>query len=93
MKLVRYSDEEREHYGISMNNKITCLPRLAKRMNEELPELLEDFITLGTRGVETAERLLEQASSQVNEVTFLAPIASPPKIVCLGLNYSARELH
>ena len=95
MKLVHYSDEEREHYGISMNNKVTCLPRLAKRMNEELPELLEDFITLGTRGVETAERLLEQAtekdieqaSSQVNEITFLAPIASPPKIVCLGLNY------
>ena len=64
-------------------------------MNEELPELLEDFIALGTRGVETAERLLEQAtekdieqaSSQVNEVTFLAPIVSPPKIVCLGLNY------
>lgn len=63
-------------------------------MNEELPELLEDFITLGAKSVETAEKLLEKATendikhaSLVNEVTLLAPIASPPKIVCLGLNY------
>jgi len=94
LKMVRYHTEERENYGVLINN-IVCLPRLAKRLNEELPESLEDFITFGAKGLETAERLLEKAtedeikhaSSLVNEVTFLAPIASPPKIVCLGLNY------
>ncbi len=95
MRLVRYHNKEREHYGVLINNKLICLPNLAKRLNGEFPELLEDFITLGAKGVEKVEKLLENAtetdikhvSPPVNEVTLLAPIASPPKIVCLGLNY------
>ena len=95
MKLVRYRDEEKEHYGILTKNKVICLPRLAKRLNKKLPQRLEGFIASGAKDIETAEKLLENAaendvervSSAINEVTLLAPIASPPKIVCLGLNY------
>jgi 2-keto-4-pentenoate hydratase/2-oxohepta-3-ene-1,7-dioic acid hydratase in catechol pathway len=95
LKLVRCRDEEREHYGVLINDEVIFLPRLAKRLNEKLPELLEEFIALGAKGVETAERLLEKAtendvkhsSSPVNNVTLLAPVSAPPKIVCLGLNY------
>ena len=95
MKLVRYSDKQKEHYGVLINNKIVCLPCLAKRLNQKFVERFETFITLGTKGVETAENLVEKASekdiknvsSLVNQATLLAPIASPPKIVCLGLNY------
>jgi len=101
LKLARYRYGEREHYGVLLNNKVVCLPSLAKRFNEDFPELLEDFIILGAKGVEVAEKLLGNAtekdvkhvSSPVNEVTLLAPIVFPPKIVCLGLNYRdhARE--
>jgi len=64
-------------------------------MNKQLPELFEGFITLGIRDIEASERLLndatknyvKSASSPVNEVTILPPIPSPPKIICLGLNY------
>jgi acylpyruvate hydrolase len=95
LKLVCYRHGEGEHYGVLINNKVICLLRLAKRLNTELPELLEEFIALGARGIETVEKLLgkatendvKHASSPVNEVTLLATIASPPKIVCLGLNY------
>ena len=95
MKLVRCPGEETEHYGVLTNDKVVFLPCLAKRLNEKLPESLEEFIALGAKGVETAERLFEKASendvehasSPVSEVTLLAPIAFPPKIVCLGLNY------
>jgi len=95
MKLVRFRDGERELYGVLTNNKVVRLPSLGKRLNEKFPERLEDFVALGTKGVEIAERLLENAkeddtryaSSPVAEVTLLAPIAFPPKIVCLGLNY------
>jgi 2-keto-4-pentenoate hydratase/2-oxohepta-3-ene-1,7-dioic acid hydratase in catechol pathway len=95
LKLVRYRDEEKEHYGVLTKNKVICLPRLAKRLNKELPHFLEGFIASGARSIETAEKLLENAaendvervSSSINEVTLLAPIASPPKIICLGLNY------
>jgi len=64
-------------------------------LNNKLPQRLEGFIASGAKSIETAEKLLENAaendvervSSAINEVTLLAPIASPPKIVCLGLNY------
>jgi len=95
LRLVRYCDEKGKHYGALTANKVVCLPSLAKHLNEKFPERLEDFIILGAKGVEKAEKLLEKAeekdvehaSSQVNEVTLLAPIEFPPKIVCLGLNY------
>jgi len=94
LKLVRYLDRERENYGVLTTDKVTCLPRIAKRLNKQLPELFEDFITLGTEGIETSEKLLNDATkndvkyaSSPVDVTLLPPITSPPKIVCLGLNY------
>jgi 2-keto-4-pentenoate hydratase/2-oxohepta-3-ene-1,7-dioic acid hydratase in catechol pathway len=94
LKLVRYRDKE-EHYGISIKDSVVSLPSLAKFLNEKLPEMLEDFIGLGTKGVEKAEKLIKNAnknditgaSSKLSEITLLAPIVFPPKIVCLGLNY------
>jgi 2-keto-4-pentenoate hydratase/2-oxohepta-3-ene-1,7-dioic acid hydratase in catechol pathway len=61
----------------------------------KLPEQLEQLIISGLKGIETAERLLENASEEdiktaslpLNRARLLAPVASPPKIVCLGLNY------
>jgi 2-keto-4-pentenoate hydratase/2-oxohepta-3-ene-1,7-dioic acid hydratase in catechol pathway len=61
----------------------------------KLPEQLEQLIISGLKGIETAERLLENASDKdvktaslpLSRVRLLAPVASPPKIVCLGLNY------
>jgi 2,4-diketo-3-deoxy-L-fuconate hydrolase len=95
LKLVRCRVQEREHYGVLINDKVILLPHLAKRLNEKLPELFEQFIALGANAVETAGRLLEKAtendvknaSSLVDGVTLLAPVSAPPKIVCLGLNY------
>ena len=94
MRLVRYRDKE-EHYGALMKDRVVCLPTLAKHLSEKFPERLEDFITLGTKGVEKAEKLIKnanenditRASLKVSEITLSAPIPSPPKIVCLGLNY------
>jgi 2-keto-4-pentenoate hydratase/2-oxohepta-3-ene-1,7-dioic acid hydratase in catechol pathway len=95
MKLVRYRDKEGENYGVLMEDKIVCLPKLAKLAKKELPKRLEEFVTLDADGVKEAEKLIENAgesdikhaSSLINEVSLLAPIASPPKIICLGLNY------
>jgi len=94
LRLVRYRDKE-EHYGALMKDRVVCLPALAKHLSEKFPKQLEDFITLGTKGIEKAEKLIKKAnendirnaSLKVNEITPLAPIAFPPKIVCLGLNY------
>lgn len=96
MRLVRYRDKEREHYGVfASNKKVLSLITLGKYLNIQIPDRLEDFITLGGKAVETIEKLLESATgndvkkkfSPVNQVTLLAPIAFPKKIICLGLNY------
>jgi 2-keto-4-pentenoate hydratase/2-oxohepta-3-ene-1,7-dioic acid hydratase in catechol pathway len=94
MRLARYLADERENYGVLTSDKIACLPRLAKRLGMQLPDLIRDFIASGMAG-EDAERQLSEATKEdiesvsrpINEVTLLSPIDSPPKIVCLGLNY------
>jgi len=95
VRLARYRDRQREHYGILINEEAICLHGLAERLNIEFPEHFEDFVNLGSNSVKKAENLLEKAkendvrsvSSPINQITLLAPIASPPKIVCLGLNF------
>jgi 2-keto-4-pentenoate hydratase/2-oxohepta-3-ene-1,7-dioic acid hydratase in catechol pathway len=94
VRLVRYRNKK-EQYGALIKDSIVSLPSLAKLSHEKLPERIEDFITLGTKGVEKAETLVKnankndiaRASSKLSEITLLAPIVFPPKIVCLGLNY------
>jgi 2-keto-4-pentenoate hydratase/2-oxohepta-3-ene-1,7-dioic acid hydratase in catechol pathway len=71
------------------------LPALAKHFKETLPPTMEEFVTSGEKALRTAEALLRKAesnnieniSSPLSEAVLLAPIASPPKIICLGLNY------
>lgn len=95
MKLVRYRAEGKENYGILKDDKVVCLPRLAKNLNEEFPQRIEEFIQNGRAEVENAERLLQNAtehkikdsSTPIRNVILLAPIVFPPKIICLGLNY------
>lgn len=94
MRLARYLAEEGENYGVLTSDKITCLPRLAKRLGTQLPELFRDFIASGMGGEDAEKQLseateedIESVSRPINEVTLLSPIDSPPKIVCLGLNY------
>lgn len=95
MRLIRYRDEKGECYGALMKNTVVCLPRPSKGLNKKVPERLEEFIARDAKEVEKPEELIEEAKESeikrasllVREVTLLAPIAFPPKIVCLGLNY------
>ncbi|HVP41322.1 MAG TPA: fumarylacetoacetate hydrolase family protein [Candidatus Krumholzibacteriaceae bacterium] len=103
MKLVRYRVKEEENYGIWLDNRVICLPCLARSLKEKFPQRIEEFIPGGKEWLEKAERLLKnaaesevkRASVPLRNVTLLAPIVFPPKIVCLGLNYRdhIREQH
>jgi len=95
VKLLRYSYRKIEQYGILKQNKVVALPKLAHCLNVRLPRKLEDLIALGLQTVEDVEKLvgeasekdIETATSPLRKVKLLAPILSPPKIICLGLNY------
>ncbi len=95
MKIARYRNRNLESYGILNQQAVLSLPALAKRFKKEVPQRLDDFITKGEKALETAEDLVEKAgdsdmaavSVPLSDVMLLAPIAFPPKIICLGLNY------
>ncbi|MEM3626955.1 MAG: fumarylacetoacetate hydrolase family protein [Candidatus Bathyarchaeia archaeon] len=95
MKLVRYRSGGGESYGVLMDDYVLCLPLLAKRLGEGIPRRIEDFIALGLDGAEKVEKIIgkagggeiNRASLRFDEISLLAPIAFPPKIICLGLNY------
>lgn len=95
MRIARYLHENEECYGVLKEQTVFCLPSSAKRFRQELPERLEEFVSWGEKATKTAEELLTKTDGNdvesivlpMSKVTLLAPIASPPKIVCLGLNY------
>ncbi|NWF86481.1 fumarylacetoacetate hydrolase family protein [Candidatus Bathyarchaeota archaeon] len=95
MKLIRYHDKKEENYGILRDNWALSLPTLAKRLNENFPKHLEQFINLGGQAIRKTEKLvesaqkkdIEHASTSIDKITLLTPIPFPPKIICLGLNY------
>lgn len=72
-----------------------CLPVLSKILRHPLPTDLEGLISLGAEGATAAEELMRtssekasmEATLKMGDVTLLAPVSSPPKIICLGLNY------
>ncbi|UCE44558.1 MAG: fumarylacetoacetate hydrolase family protein [Candidatus Bathyarchaeota archaeon] len=95
MRLVRYLQSNVESYGVLLDHEITCLLALPKALKYFPPLNFDDLITLGSRGMEMADQLMRNstktekrsATISLDDVTLLAPVLSPPKIVCLGLNY------
>jgi len=90
VKIVRYRCKSEETYGVLDDGIVMSLPALAKQLNEQLPKTIEGFITAGEKALLTEEKLLTAKIKQMkalSEVTILAPLVQPPKIICLGLNY------
>jgi len=84
-----------ESYGILVDNKIVSPMGLMKALKTPPPLSLDEVITLGKRGIDIIEHLMHHSTNaekrdatiSIEEVTILPPVPSPPKIVCLGLNY------
>ena len=95
MRLIRFLHLDVESYGLLAEKQIVNLPTLARALNFHLPSTLEELIGLGEEGIGAVERLTldstnpekRKATFRTGDVTFLAPVSSPPKIICLGLNY------
>ena len=95
MKIARYQHKEKEYYGVINGEKLLALGTLSKRYKIHLPYEIETFIA-DQKAQKTAEELLKKApnsdldaiSIPLKEARLLAPIASPPKILCLGLNFA-----
>jgi 2-keto-4-pentenoate hydratase/2-oxohepta-3-ene-1,7-dioic acid hydratase in catechol pathway len=95
LKIARFLHDENETYGFLRGQIVVALPALAERLGVDLPRCLEGFIEAGTGGLEIAGSVMAKAteadlkfcSFELGQVSLLAPLEFPPKILLLGLNY------
>jgi len=96
LKLVRYLHNKGESYAVQISkDQLLNVPTLSKASKQPQPPTLDEFVTNGEKGVKAIEQLIRNSSEEqrkkatveLNRVKILAPVASPPKIICLGLNY------
>ncbi len=95
MKLARYLHSNMESYGVLVDHGILCLLALPKALKFSPPLALDELIALCSKGIKIVEQLISvstrnekrNATISLDDVTLLSPVSSPPKIVCLGLNY------
>jgi acylpyruvate hydrolase len=87
MRLVAFEQAGSARLGVVENNNVVDLSVAAP----DLPRDLMGYIALGSRAAtavaDAAQRAPASARRPLEGLKFLAPIARPPKIVCLGLNY------
>jgi len=95
LKLVRYVHCGDESYGILKNGRIIDLPSLLRLRGDNPPKSLEDLIASGWE-IKKIDKLISSLSDgeitriavKEEKASLKAPILSPPKIICLGLNYT-----
>jgi len=96
LKLVRFIQNNNESYAAQISrNQLVDLPAFSKILNKPFPSSLNELILSGNNGAQTLERLLQNSTEKErrkvaiksSSVKILAPIASPQKIICLGLNF------
>ncbi|UCD26325.1 MAG: fumarylacetoacetate hydrolase family protein [Candidatus Bathyarchaeota archaeon] len=96
MRFVRYLHLGVESFGLRVGDEVTDLQTLASGILEtSFPSTMEELIGLGEEGTRTVELLVRDstriekrnAALKIVNTPLLAPVSSPPKIICLGLNY------
>jgi len=95
MRLARYQQSNMESYGVLVDHEIICLLALPKALKYSPPLNFSQLIALGNNGTKIVEQMMKSSTQKekrdatidLDDVTLLAPILEPPKIVCLGLNY------
>jgi 2-keto-4-pentenoate hydratase/2-oxohepta-3-ene-1,7-dioic acid hydratase in catechol pathway len=96
LKIAHYTHQGTESYGVFQgNNGIIDLPNLGKTLGKKIPSNIDALISQGwevekfVKGMtdDVPQTQGEKFTFKISEVTFKAPVVSPPKIICLGLNY------
>ena len=87
MKIVRLAEGNNETYGLVKDSKVATKDEITYQTGVPLPLSVKDFLFDGwfdeiknkLTGLPYAEKL--------SKFDILAPIANPPKIICLAFNY------
>jgi 2-keto-4-pentenoate hydratase/2-oxohepta-3-ene-1,7-dioic acid hydratase in catechol pathway len=96
LRIARYIYHGAESYGVFQgNDKIVDLLKLGEIQRKPVPPTIDGFVSLGLAAEDSTKGFVDDAPKSENgkfvlnrnEVTVKTPIISPPKIICLGLNY------
>ncbi|MCB1645713.1 MAG: fumarylacetoacetate hydrolase family protein [Pseudomonadales bacterium] len=86
MKLVTYEANGTVSIGLLSENGVTDLPRA----DTSLPATMAEFLHAGEEALDKARRISGNGVDYPHgEYRLLAPLARPPKILAIGLNYRA----
>ena len=86
MKLVTYTAGNDGRLGALQDDKVIDL---ASASGGRLPSDMASFLERGNAAIDLARQIVGEAKPSIplSEVTLLAPVPSPSKIVAIGLNY------
>jgi len=86
LKLVTYATKNTARLGLLRDDRVIDL---AAASDGRLPPDMLTFLRQGEPALQLARQVAENAtaSTPVSDVTLLAPIPNPSKIVAIGLNY------
>jgi acylpyruvate hydrolase len=88
MRLVTFSHENRERIGVQLESNILDL----SRVSAGIPTDMKAFLSLGESALAQTHDALASVKEEwllaESDVTLLAPIPRPGKILCIGHNYA-----
>lgn len=88
MRLVTFRHENRERIGLQLESHILDL----SRVSIEIPMDMKAFLSLGPAALAQTHEALASVKEEwllaERDVTLLAPIPRPDKILCIGHNYA-----
>ncbi len=88
MRLVTFRHGQRERIGVQVESGILDL----SRVSAELPTDMRAFLALGEAALARTHEALDSVKEEwllpEGDVTLLAPIPRPEKILCVGYNYA-----
>jgi len=86
MKLITYTYAGKTRLGVVRGDQVVDL---AAASENKLPDNMLEFLQQGEAAMDRARELLIQGAATVplHDVTLLAPVPNPSKVVAIGLNY------
>ncbi len=88
MRLVTFRHDQRERIGIQLESNILDL----SRVSAGFPTDMKAFLSLGEVALAQIHEMLDPVKEEwllpERDVTLLAPIPRPEKILCVGYNYA-----
>jgi 2-keto-4-pentenoate hydratase/2-oxohepta-3-ene-1,7-dioic acid hydratase in catechol pathway len=87
VKIIRYLQDDKESFGIVKDGGLASREQITYQTGVPLPHSIKDFLFDGWYDEIKNELSKMPYSDDLSNITILAPIPNPPKIVFLAFNY------